>query len=294
MRRLHPSGSERHQARPSRSTLKGVKFFLRFLRTTGAATALVCALNVARAAEPEQEISWQNLSPGLEQTHFQLSSGTLLSPWVVAVRADLKHFRVQVIRAADFGWKRASVKAMCKASNASVCINSNFFDEQGKPLGLVLSRGILHQKTHNGGGTLTGILYVANDRVGIAHRSSFNSEGVVEATQAGPRLISEGAPVVGLKSPGSGTNLSIACVDREQRVILVRVAFTMFGGSPTDIQRALLRPEIGCFEALNFDGGGSSQMYISGTIPGHVGAVREEDFPGRDEVPVALALAPLK
>lgn len=275
-------------------TLEGAKSFWRVLRTTGTGAALFCALNVARAAEPEQEISWQSLSPGLEQTHFQLSAGTLLSPWVVAVRADLKHFRVQVIRATDFGWKRASVKAMCKASNASVCINSNFFDEQGKPLGLVLSRGILHQKTHNGGGTLTGILYVANDRVGIAHRSSFNSEGVVEATQAGPRLISEGAPVVGLKSPGSGTNLSIACVDREQRLVLIRVAFTMFGGSPTDIQRTLLRPEIACVEALNFDGGGSSQMYISGTIPGHVGAVREEDFPGRDEVPVALALAPLK
>jgi hypothetical protein len=271
-----------------------VESFRGLLRASLAAVVFFCAAPAAHAADPEQEIVWQSLSPGLEQSHFQLSSGTLLSPWVVAVRADLRHFRPQVIRAADFGWKRASVKALCKASNASVCINSNFFDEQGKPLGLVLSRGILHQKTHNGGGTLTGILYVASDRVGIAHRSSFNPDGVVEATQAGPRLISEGAPVVGLKTPSSGTNLSIACVDREQRVILVRVAFTMFGGSPTDIQRALLRPEIACVEALNFDGGGSSQMYISGTIPGHVGAVREEDFPGRDEVPVALALAPLK
>jgi len=246
------------------------------------------------AAEPEPDIAWQALSPGLEQSHFQLSPGALLSPSVVAIRADLKHFKVQVIRAADFGWKRASVKELCKASSASACINSNFFDEQGKPLGLVVSRGILHQKTHNGGGTLTGILYVTHDRVGVAHRSSFNPEGVLEAAQAGPRLISEGAPVVGLKSPSTGTNLSIACVDREQRVILIRVAFTMFGGSPSDIQRTLLRPELGCVEALNFDGGGSSQMYISGSIPGHIGAVREEDFPGRDEVPVALALIPVK
>jgi hypothetical protein len=294
MKRLHPFGSERPHIRPSKISLEGVESFRGLLRASLAAVVFFCAAPAAHAADPEQEIVWQSLSPGLEQSHFQLSSGTLLSPWVVAVRADLRHFRPQVIRAADFGWKRASVKALCKASNASVCINSNFFDEQGKPLGLVLSRGILHQKTHNGGGTLTGILYVASDRVGIAHRSSFNPDGVVEATQAGPRLISEGAPVVGLKTPSSGTNLSIACVDREQRVILVRVAFTMFGGSPTDIQRALLRPEIACVEALNFDGGGSSQMYISGTIPGHVGAVREEDFPGRDEVPVALALAPLK
>jgi hypothetical protein len=294
MTRLPTFGTERRHLRPSILSPEGFNLFCRPLRASVALLLFICAFEIAQAAEPEQEISWKILSPGLEQTHFQLSSGTLLSPWVVAVRADLKHFRAQVIRAADFGWKRASVKSMCKASDASVCINSNFFDEQGKPLGLVLSRGILHQKQHNGGGTLTGILYVANDRVGIAHRSSFNPVGVVEATQAGPRLIADGAPVVGLKSPSTGTNLSIVCVDREQRVIFVRVAFTMFGGSPTDIQRVLLRPEIACVEALNFDGGGSSQMYISGTIPGHTGAVREEDFPGRDEVPVALALAPIK
>ncbi len=298
MKRLHPPGSERHQTRPSRVILGGTKYFKRdltiVLAISALLTSLICAPGLAPAAEPEQEISWRSLSPGLEQTNFQLSGGTLLSPWVVAVRANLKHFRVQVIRAADFGWKRASVRSMCRASNASACINSNFFDEQGKPLGLVLSRGILHQKTHNGGGTLTGILYVANDRVGIAHRSSFSPEGVVEATQAGPRLISEGAPVVGLKSPGSGTNLSIACVDSEQRVILIRVAFTMFGGSPADIQRTLLRPEIACVEALNFDGGGSSQMYISGANPEHVDALQEEDLPGRDEIPVALALVPIK
>lgn len=288
MSRLNPSGSERHKARLSRVRQGSVR--------AAAALLLVAVfgLRVALGAEPEPEIAWQPLSAGLEETHFQLSSGALLSPSVVAVRADLKHFKVQVVRAADFGWKRASVKELCKASSSSACINSNFFDEQGKPLGLVLSRGILHQKTHNGGGTLTGILYVTNERVGIAHRGSFKSEGVLEATQAGPRLISEGAPVVGLKNPSSGTNLSIACVDREQRVILIRVAFTMFGGSPSDIQRTLLRPELGCVEALNFDGGGSSQMYISGSIPGHVGATREEDFPGRDEVPVALALLPIK
>ncbi len=288
MTRLYPSGSERHHMRLTR-VRKALVYGL-IAVTTGLQYNPPSAL----AAEPAPEISWRALSTGLEETHFQLSTGTLLSPSVVAVRADLKHFKVQVIRAADFGWKRASVKALCKASNSSVCINSNFFDEQGKPLGLVLSRGILHQKTHNGGGTLTGILFVTHNRVGIAHRSSFSSEGVLEATQAGPRLISEGAPVVGLKSPGTGTNLSIACVDQDQRVLLIRVAFTMFGGTPSDIQRTLLRPEIGCVEALNFDGGGSSQMYISGPAPEQSSAVREEDFPGRDEVPVSLALMPIK
>jgi hypothetical protein len=34
-------------------------------------------------------------------------------------------------------------------------------------------------------------------------------------------------------------------------------------------------------------------MYISGEIQGHAGAVREENFPGTDEVPVAIGLFPI-
>jgi exopolysaccharide biosynthesis protein len=197
---------------------------------------------------------------------------------------------MRVIRATEHGSKKASVKQMCRSSGASVCINSNFFDEQGKPLGVVISRGIQHQKVHQGGGTLTGVLFATADKIGVAHRSSFNAEKVIEATQAGPRLISEGAPVVGVKDSSNPTNLSIACIDRDSRLILLRVSLAMFSSSLKELQSVLLRPELGCWEALNFDGGGSSQMYISGQIPGHQGATREEDFPGRDDVPVAVGL----
>lgn len=235
-------------------------------------------------------ISWENLSPGLEEARFQMPGASILSPSFVIVRAAPQHFILRVIRAAEFGWKRSTVRSLCRASGASVCLNSNFFDEQGKPLGLIISRGILHQKTHNGGGTLTGVLYATADRVGISHRSSFSPQGVLEATQAGPRLISEGAPVVGLKSSSSASSLSIVCLDSERRVLFIRVSLAMFGGSLDEIQKTLLLPELGCREALNFDGGGSSQLFISGDIPGHDGATREEDFPGRDEIPVAIGL----
>jgi exopolysaccharide biosynthesis protein len=246
------------------------------------------------AGADDLNITWEHLSPGLEEARFQLPGNSILTPSFVVIRASPQHFRVQVIRAAEYGSRRSTVRSLCKSSGASVCINSNFFDEQGKPLGLVISRGILHQKIHNGGGTLTGILYVTADHVGVAQRSGFSSQGVLEATQAGPRLISEGAPVVGLKNSSSTSNLSLICIDKESRILLVRVALAMFGGSLQEIQQTLLRPEIGCHEALNFDGGGSSQLFISGDIPGHAGAVREEDFPGRDEVPVALGLFSIK
>lgn len=235
-------------------------------------------------------IVWESLAAGLDAAHFQVASGGLLSSSAVAVRAAHSRFIPRAIRAAEYGWKKATAAALCKASGASVCINSNFFDEQGKPLGVVISRGIQHHKLHSGGGTLTGVFFVTADAVGITHRSLFSAEKVIEAAQAGPRLISEGAPVVGVKDSASATNVSLVCIDSEQRVVLMRVSLAMFGGSLRELQSVLLRPELGCREALNFDGGGSSQLYISGGVPGHEGATREEFLPGRDEVPVVLGL----
>jgi len=236
--------------------------------------------------------TWEALTAGLETAHFQLTSGGLLSSSAVAVRADTARIIPRVIRASEYGWKKASAQALCKAAGAEVCINSNFFDEQGKPLGVVISRGIQHQKVHNGGGTLTGIFFVTADRISITHRGTFSAEKVLEATQAGPRLISESAPVVGVKDSASATNVSLVCVDNKQRVILMRVSLAMFGGSFHEIQALLQKPELACVEALNLDGGGSSQLYISGGSSKQDGTMREEFFPGRDEVPVVLGLFP--
>jgi hypothetical protein len=239
---------------------------------------------------PAPAIVWEQLADGLEASHFQVSSSGLLASSAVAVRASNSSYVPRTIRASEYGWKKASAQMLCKASGAIACINSNFFDEQGKPLGVVISRGIQHNKVHNGGGTLTGVFFATSESVGVVHRSLFSAEKVLEAAQAGPRLISEGAPVVGVKDSASATNISLVCIEREKRVVLMRVSLAMFGGSLRELQTVLLRPELGCVEALNFDGGGSSQLYISGGVAGHEGATREEFLPGRDEVPVVLGL----
>lgn len=254
---------------------------------------IACSANSQEAQDAQKpQILWESLADGLEETHFQLTSGGLLSSSAVAVRADTSRFSPRVIRAAEYEWKKASAQALCKAAGASVCINSNFFDEQGKPLGVVISRGIQHQKIHNGGGTLTGVFFATANGIGVAHRGTFSGEKVLEASQAGPRLISEGALVVGVKESYGATNLSLVCIDKTQRIILMRVSLAIFGGSFREIQSLLQRPELSCVEALNLDGGGSSQLYVSGGVQGHQGATREEFLPGRDEVPVVLGLFP--
>jgi exopolysaccharide biosynthesis protein len=260
------------------------------LNSISTVAALTWGLLVQQAAKADTQpapVTWSEIKGGLDSARVTLHHGTVFSSSIVLVRAAHTRYAIRAIRASQFGWQRASVKALCKAAGAVACINSNFFDEQGRALGLVMSRGIIHSKIHQGGGTLTGILYSTDKGVGIAHRSSFSFNGVVEAVQAGPRLIANGAAVEGLKESSPSSNLSGVCLDAQSRILLFRVTSGVFGGSLHSLQKTLLLPGIGCTEALNFDGGGSSQLFVSGeaTRPD-----AEESLTGEDDVPVALGL----
>jgi exopolysaccharide biosynthesis protein len=252
------------------------------LRVATLACILWCPATVAQ--QDDLKVSWKQLNPGLETSQIALHYGTMFSSSIVLVRSD-SSYSLRAIRASQFGWNRASVKALCKAAGADACINANFFDEQGRPLGLVVSRGIIYNKMHHGGGTLTGVLYSTDNETRIVHRDSFSFSGAVEAIQAGPRLISNGKPIEGIKDSSSSSNLSGVCLDADHRLILFRVNAGVFGGSLNGLQKNLLRPEIGCVDALNFDGGGSSQLFISAET---TSLESDENLSDEDDIPVAL------
>jgi exopolysaccharide biosynthesis protein len=275
-----------------RKAVDVLKVALTLLLLSIASLAAIAPATCSAEGVPDPLV-WDKLGGGLEQTNFKINGDSIISSSIAIVRSDMKSHRIATIRASEFGWKHATVQALCKAAGAVACINANFFDEQGKPLGLIISRGIIHQRAQKGGSLLTGILFVTPKTIGVVHRDTFSTEGVVEAVQAGPRLVSKGTTVEGLKESSRSSNLSGICIDGEQRVSIFRVTSGVFGGSLHQLQAVLVNPSFGCVEALNFDGGGSSSMYISGEIQGHAGAVKEENFPGTDEVPVAIGLFPM-
>jgi exopolysaccharide biosynthesis protein len=252
--------------------------------------AMFACTSASLAQTLPQSINWEPLGADLERAQFSFSVGAVFTSSIVLVRSDLDRYKVRAIRATEFGWKRATIRALCRVSGATVCINANFFDEQGKPLGLVVSRGIMYQKIHRGGGTLTGVLVATAKQTKILHRDSFSAQGVIEGVQAGPRLISSGQPVKGLHDASLSSNLSGACLDKDNRFILYRVTSGVFGATIRQLQEVLLHPSIGCTEAINFDGGGSSQMYVNDEIPGNPEHTSEEFYSGLDSVPVAIGL----
>ena len=219
---------------------------------------------------------------------------SLLSVPLVLVRTSLKRFHLRAIRAAEFGAARSEVRALCRTARASVCINASFFDESGDPLGLVVSRGITHHGVHQQGRTLTGVLQVTRQGVDILPRQNYTGVAVLEAIQAGPRLVLSGVPTTGLKDT-SRTGRSAVCKDAKGRIIFASSGASFRGLTFPELQRALVHPDIACASALNLDGGGSAQMFIAprfiapqaGDSPSSTVVIAMNGF---DPVPVALAL----
>lgn len=234
---------------------------------------------------------WEIVAPDLEQARIAAPSSGLFSSELLLFRTSLSEFRVEAIRAQDYGEKRMPVARLCAASKAVLCINANFFDESGNALGLIVHRGITLQPIHAGGRTLSGIFSVSRDSIKITSRSGFVPARVLEAIQAGPRLLHAHNPVPGIEV-SSRSRRSGICIDAKQRLIFYIVSSGLLGLTLPELQTSLRSPAIGCVDALNLDGGGSSQLYLSSRISGAAPDLREISIPGRDDIPVALGLYP--
>jgi uncharacterized protein YigE (DUF2233 family) len=261
-------------------------FLVRYLSTALVAIFLTMALSTATAnaqfyAETP-ECHWQSVKSDLDAAETSISFGMLSSARLYLYRSQLRAYTVEVIRAQRFGLRKASVQELCKLAKASVCINASFFDEQSRPLGLIIEKGALIQKVQRGGSLLTGIFQLSRDDVSIISRDQFQQTKIFEAIQAGPRLLSQGTPVAGLKEEDVSGRRSGVCIDQKKRVIFYAVSAPLFGISIREVQQRLLQPDIGCVDALNLDGGSSTQL--SG---------QPFEIASEDEVPVALGFFPI-
>jgi uncharacterized protein YigE (DUF2233 family) len=162
-------------------------------------------------------------------------------------------------------------------------INASFFDEVGKPLGLVVANEVVRQRIQLGGNLLTGVFFTDGAHPGIVHRGEVSSVSTTEAVQAGPRLIVEGQPLE-LSAPLAASRRSGIAVTSTGEVLLYSTVLRFPGTTLHQIQQMLLDPTLGVTvtNALNLDGGGSSQLYLK------LQARTPLSISGGDTVPVGI------
>jgi hypothetical protein len=237
------------------------------------------------AGASDSPLVWSEIRPHLERSDITLPSRFYTSTVISLLRFSFNDYRLSVVRASDIAGNRSDIQTIVLRSKGVAGINTNFFDEQGNPLGLVLSRGIIRQGVHQGGNTLNGVFLASPTGIAISNRKSIDFHTVTEGVQSGPRLLGKGH-ILRTALDGEYSRRAGICIDKNGRIVLFCTASGFFGLTLAELQKILISDGIDCVDALNFDGGGSAQMFAVSSQEGE----NDLEISGTDPVPVGLVL----
>lgn len=201
--------------------------------------------------------AWQTLNSGIEyQSFFLNSSDSFQKQELHVFRINPALVRFEILHSSSVD----SIRKLTENSQALLGFNANFFDEKNKPLGLLIS----HQQLLNPVKNISwwGVFYL-DSTTHAAHvipASSWSNAITADfAVEAGPRLISDGKLVKVKPQTSPKTVLGITA---NGMIILV---VTLYPVNLSDLATWMARSEkkggVQCVEALNLDGGSSTQLY---------------------------------
>ncbi len=197
---------------------------------------------------------WQKLSAGIE---YQDLAGGLLAPWshIYAFRIDLNQNKLGIVSAKSLALKNASADQFGEHSQALLSINGGFFDQNFNPLGLRIS----NKKQENPLKRISwwGVFYIKNNKASISSLNRFHADDEIDfAMQSGPRLLIK-RKIPPLK-PGEADRSALGITADGKVIILVSTNAAM---STNRLAHILKAPPLSCIDAINLDGGSSSQLY---------------------------------
>ncbi|KTD73095.1 phosphodiester glycosidase family protein [Legionella tucsonensis] len=197
---------------------------------------------------------WRKLSPGIE---YQDLAGGILSPWahIYTFRIDLNKNKLALVNAKKLSLKNASADQFAEHSKALLSINGGFFDHEFNPLGLRIN----NKKLINPLKKISwwGIFYIKNNQAYISSLKNFNHDVDIDfAIQSGPRLLIKGK-IPSLK-PGIADRSALGITEEGKIIILVSTNTAM---TTNKLAQLLRSPPLSCVDAINLDGGSSSQLY---------------------------------
>lgn len=201
---------------------------------------------------------WQNLAPGLSYAQIYPSLGFPLGA-VHAFKINLHYYHLQLAFTKNSKQRLILVKDLVTYNKALLGINGGFFSPEIEPLGLRIKDGQQFSPIKHI--SWWGIFYIKNNRPYIVSQNQYKPDKQVSfAVQSGPRLVINGK-VSSLKKGWSfrsalgitpDGNIVIAITDR------LPLTMKMFADI---LSTSEANGGLNCVNALNLDGGSSSQLY---------------------------------
>lgn len=268
----------------------------------GGAQPAAGASDCPMRGRPADDGRWvRHDSPPLETRRVRLRFADGATARMTAVRLQPRRFEVRLHWRKKSAWfAPADLGRLGRELGAAVILNAGYYDAAGRPLGYFRAGGKVFNSRvlYQGRGIALhfGALFTVGRKEGevrIVSRRNFREARVREAFQAGPLLVRGGEPVPGLERyreyRRAVRRTAVGLDARDRLLVLVSESETR-GISWCELQEFLARPErgggLGVVDAMNLDGGSSSQLWVRAGDSGvHI--------PGRT-VPALLVIAPGK
>ncbi|MFP6868059.1 MAG: phosphodiester glycosidase family protein [Nitrospinota bacterium] len=250
-----------------------------------AAAIFIAAVATAHASEDGCKTrlvgginTWRTIGPGMEVRKIQIRFEDGTTSRMTAARLDPDQFDIRLRWQAGKNIRSEAVRIIAQMTKAAVVVNAGYFDEKGRPLGYFRTADTIFNSRLLFRGRrralhLGAVFYVlkGSGKVGIATREDFDSKGVREAFQAGPYLVRGGRPDPGLdayREYRRADRRTILAFGEKGRLIFMVSEEIGRGISWCELQNFLVRSEpdggLGAIEAMNLDGGSSSQLVVQG------------------------------
>jgi uncharacterized protein YigE (DUF2233 family) len=228
---------------------KHIKWFSKLWKIFMIVFATILLLTFAFSAR-----GWQTLDHGIEYLDLK---NNYITPWshIHAFRINLSANKIRLVMAKDLLLKHASANQYADHSKALITINGGFFDKNFKPLGLRITQ----KKQHNPLKNISwwGVLYIKNNKAFLSSANQFiPSEDIDFAIQSGPRLLINGR--IPTLKPGRAERSALG-ITNDGRLIVVVTDNTPL--STTELAHIMQSSPLNCTNALNLDGGSSSQLH---------------------------------
>jgi hypothetical protein len=238
-------------------TVRGVRS-PRHIVSLACALVTLLLLRHAAAVEETRSAHWTSLAPGLWYQPWPIETDDGSPSEGHVFRADPRILHMTVIDARRGDRRLAPVATMRRESQAYLVVNGGFFDENSQPLGLVVGDG---KQTSPLRKVDQGLFLISLGRPVIQHTRDPLPASIETGLQSGPRLVVAGRA---LQLKPQRSRRTSVCVPGDGTVMIV--VFTTSISLP-DLAENLARPAadggLGCWTALNLDGGPSTQLSVA-------------------------------
>ncbi len=200
--------------------------------------------------------AWMPIAPGLDYLDLNTQSITRWSH-IHVFRIDLDHFQLRFASATDRGKSSTTVRDLALHHQVPIAINGGFFDTNDQPLGLRIQD---HQMTNPLKKiSWWGVFSITHDHARLQRFKEFTpNPNITWAIQAGPRLIANGKKITLKNDLAERTAIGI---DASGHIILLVTEHSPM--TTSKLASLLQSAPMLCKDALNLDGGRSSQLFVN-------------------------------